>query len=177
MRYDAAMTNHFPLFALAGLLFSGLTVQASVADGRADWPGYAWQKIEISTCAVLETVIACPLYHQKWDWKRNQWVDMTVALDLATGLASFGQRLTNKDPADQDYVCVTALVVGAAGKNLVAHHQNWQISAGEILEKGFAYTSATLSTATTIHIGSKQCRNGAGQDDAIYRHVLAAIDR
>jgi hypothetical protein len=177
MRYDAGMTNRFCLYAATGFLFFGATLQATLADGRADWQGYAWQKIEISKCAVMDAVIACPLYHQKWDWKRNQWVDITLALDLASGQATLAQRLTNKDPSDQDYVCVTALVVDAAGNNLVAHHQNWQISHGEVLEKAFAYASNSLSGAATIHIGSKQCREGARQDDALYRRVQAAIGR
>lgn len=151
------------------------TPQGSFADGRGDWTGYAWQKIELSKCSALDHVLACPLYHQKWDWKRNQWVDLAISLDLASGQVSLSQRLTNKDPSDQDYVCVTALLVDAAGKDLVAHHQNWQISAGEVLTKAFTYRSGALDTAKTIHIGSKQCRQGGSQDDATYANVLAAI--
>ncbi len=177
MRYDTPMTSRLRLFALSGLLFFTTAVQASLADGRADWPGYAWQKIEIMKCAAEDAVVTCPPYHQKWDWKRNQWVDIAVALDLAAGKARLTQRLTNNDPYDGDYVCVTALLVDAAGKNLVAHHQNWPISAGEVVEESFTYPSAALARAATIHIGSKQCRDGAGQDDAIYDRVLEAMGR
>lgn len=168
------MTSRLRLFALTGFLFF-TAVQASLADGRADWPGYAWQMVEIAKCAVEDDVVACPPYHQKWDWKRNQWVDIALTLDLATGKASLAQRLTNNDPYDHDYVCITALLVDEEGKNLVAHHQNWPISAGEVVEASFTYPFTALARAATIHIGSKQCRNGAGQDDAIYRRVLAAI--
>ena len=162
---------------LAATMLSFGAAQGSFADGRGDWSGYAWQKIEISKCAVMDKVLACPMFHQKWDWKRNQWVDIAVSLDLGSGQVSLSQRLTNNDPKDQDYVCVTAVVVDASGKDLVAHHQNWQISAGEVLDKSFAYRSRALASAKTIHIGSKQCRDGGAEDDATYADVLAGIGR
>jgi hypothetical protein len=172
------MTNRLRASSLATVAATMLSFgapQGSFADGRSDWTGYAWQKIEISKCATLDNVVACPLYHQKWDWKRSQWVDLAISLDLRSGQMSLSQRLTNKDPSDQDYVCVTALLVDAAGKDLVAHHQNWQISAGEVLAKAFTYRSGALAAAKTIHIGAKQCREGGSQDDATYANVLAAI--
>lgn len=85
------------------------------------------------------------------------------------------QRLTDNDSYDQDYVCVTALIVDTSGADLIAHHQNWQIAAGEVLEKQFAYRSTALATAKAIHIGSKQCRDGARQDDDTYERILAGI--
>jgi hypothetical protein len=171
------MTARPRLFAIVGLLFAGTTLQASLADGRSDWAGYAWKKIEITQCDISAAGVTCPLYHQKWDWKRKQWVDVSVTLDPAAGRATLTQRLTNNDPDDRDHVCVTALVVDANGRNLVAHHQNWEISSGQVLEKALTYPSPALATAATIHIGSKQCRKGAGQDDNVYRRVLAKIGR
>ena len=147
--------------------------QGAFADGRGDWTGYAWQKIEIAKCATEGSTIACPLYHQKWDWKRNQWVD--IAITIRGNSLHLTQQLTDNDPRDQDYVCVTALVLDAAGNDLIAHHQNWQIAAGEKLADAFDYSSSRLAEAKTIHIGSKQCRDGAGQDDATYAAVLAGI--
>ncbi|MDB5472756.1 MAG: hypothetical protein JWP99_59 [Devosia sp.] len=147
----------------------------SYADGRAEWSDYAWQKIEISSCIGSPATLACPLYHQKWDWKRNQWVDITVRLDPSAGRVWLTQRLTNSDNNDQDFVCVTALIVDAEGRDLIAHHQNWHISSAETIEKSFTYESVALDSAQTIHIGSKQCRAGGSQDDATYARVLADI--
>lgn len=171
------MSSRFSILIVVALLCSGATLQPSLAGGKADWPGYAWQKIDIRKCAALDEVLACPLYHQKWDWKRNQWVDITLALDLATGRATLAQRLTNRDPSDRDYVCITALVVDASDQNLVAHHQNWQVSPGEVVQKDFVYASSALPSAAAVYIGGKQCREGAGQDDALYRHVMTSMDR
>ena len=147
--------------------------QAS-AEGRGDWQGYAWQKFDIAKCLPdASGTLVCPAYHQKWDWKRNQWVDVAIAI---TGShLHLVQQLTDNDPRDQDYVCVTALVLDGAGNDLIAHHQNWQISADQQLADAFEYSSPALGQATSIHIGSKQCRDGAGQDDATYAAVLAGI--
>src|SRR4051812_38163022 len=102
------------------------------ADGRTDWKDYAWQEIKLASCANDGTTVACPLYHQKWDWKRNQWIDITITLDLAQGVMNLTQRLTDNDRADDDHVCVTALGVDAAGNNVTAHHQNWHMRPGEV---------------------------------------------
>ncbi len=147
----------------------------ALADGRDDWAGYAWKQIKLSQCASDANIVACPLYHQKWDWKRNQWVDIAISLDLARGELQLTQRLTDNDRADNDDVCVTVLAVDAGGNNLIAHHQNWHMRHGDTTEKSFLYRSGRLADIAAIHIGSKQCRTGATQDDALYARVLAGI--
>lgn len=172
------MTNLLRASALATFSATFLSFGSSAgafADGRGDWDGYAWQKIAIADCAAVGAVLQCPPYHQKWDWKRNQWVDITVEIDLAHNKLALSQRLTDDDSYDDDYVCVTALALDAAGQNVVAHHQNWHMGPGEIRESAFSYASTALDAVTSIHIGSKQCRLGEHQDDALYASVLARI--
>ena len=163
------------LATLAATFLSFGTPQGAFADGRGDWSGYAWQKIEIADCAVLDTLRRCPPFHEKWDWKRNQWVDIAIEIDLAAGALHLTQRLTNGDRFDSDHVCVTALAVDAAGNNVAAHHQNWHMGPGGVTEQQFRYSAADLARVATIHIGSKQCRKGAGEDDALYARILAGI--
>ena len=158
----------------AVLLSLGSSPQA-FADGRGDWSGYAWQKIEVADCLATMAVLHCPPFHQKWDWKRNQWVDITIELDPARGELRLTQRLTDADPRDADHVCVTALAVDASGDNIIAHHQNWHMWPGDEETRSFVYGSAALDQVTIIHIGSKQCRQGSEQDDALYARVLAGI--
>lgn len=145
------------------------------ADGRSDWPFYAWQQIKLSACTATGTTLTCPPYHQKWDWKRNQWVDIAITVDIASGTLDLTQRLTDSDSYDDDDVCVTVLGVDAAGTNILAHHTNWRMRHGDSTEKSFTYRSSRLAALDTIHLGSKQCRQGAHQDDAIYASVLAGI--
>jgi hypothetical protein len=165
----------FGLATLAATLLCFASLQGAFAEGRGAWDGYAWRQIALADCAPSGTVLHCPPHHEKWDWKRNQWVDIVVELDMARGTLHLRQRLTNNDRRDSDYVCVTALAVSAAGNTLVAHHQNWHMDPGAVVEESFAYGSSRLDQVATIQIGSKQCRGGAGQDDALYAHVLAGI--
>lgn len=162
------------LSAIATFLAFG-SPAGSFDDGRGDWNGYSWQTIPIASCLTAGDQLACPPYHQRWDWKRNQWVDIAVAIDTAAGKLQLSQTLTDNDKNDRDHVCVTALVVDADGRNIVGHHQNWHMSPGEVRRDDFTYTSARLAEAAAIQIGSKQCREGANQDDAIYASVLAGI--
>lgn len=163
------------LATLAATLLSFGSSPDAFADGRGDWSGYAWQQIKVADCLVAMAVLHCPPFHQKWDWKRNQWVDISIEIDPARGELRLTQRLTDTDPRDDDYVCVTALAVDADGDNIVAHHQNWHMTPGAEEAKSFRYASGALDQVTTIHIGSKQCRQGPGQDDALYAQVLAGI--
>lgn len=162
-----------PLATLAAILTLG---SPASADGRADWHAYAWQEIKVADCAPSsDGTLACPLFREKWDWKRDQWVDIAITLDPATGAIALQQRLSNGDPRDDDYVCVTALALDDAGNTLVAHHQNWHIHPGRVVERSYAYTTPQLQHIVSIQVGSKQCREGAHQDDAIYAGVLAGI--
>jgi hypothetical protein len=176
--YDGFMTLSLRASSISTLVATLLSLgapQGAFADGRGDWQGYAWQTIDVADCQAVNARLACPPYHQKWDWKRNQWVDIAVAVDLTSGQLHLSQQLTDRDSYDDDYVCVTALVVDADGADIVVHHQNWRMEHGEVTQKDFSYASGRLADATRIHIGSKQCREGAGQDDDVYAAVLAGI--
>lgn len=162
----------------AGLLIALLCllcIHPVTAEGRADWQDYAWQQFDIASCDRRGAELTCPPYHQRWDWKRNQWVDMTIAIDLATGRLRLTQQLTNHDRYDDDNVCVTMLVIDADGHTVMAHHQNWHSLPGTLVQRDFALRSSRLAATDTVHIGSKQCRQGPHQDDAVYAAVRAAI--
>ena len=173
--YDAGMIRPATLAACLAAILILVSLRPAQADGRADWSGYAWQRIEVADCFAMGSVLHCPPYHEKWDWKRSQWVDIVIEIDPASGTLRLAQRLTDRDRRDDDHVCVTAVAVDAAGDNVVVHHQNWHMGPGGIEEKAFAYRSARLADIAVIHIGSKQCRQGASQDDALHARVLAGI--
>ncbi|MEO5806770.1 hypothetical protein [Devosia sp.] len=150
-----------------------------VADGRADWQDYAWQTIAYSDCpaAATDALGLCPAYHQKWDWKRNQWVDIAFRFNPANGKFILSQTLTNNDRADDDDVCVTALFVDAKGHDLYVYHQNWHSLARDAMRQTLRATlrRSIFATATKVIIGSKQCRRGAQQDDDKFAAVKATI--
>ncbi|WP_127753393.1 MULTISPECIES: hypothetical protein [unclassified Devosia] len=170
------MTRFAPAIALLLVTGSTILISGALADGRGDWHGYAWQSIKVADCVPQPTgTLACPHFHEKWDWKRDQWVDITITLDRDRQTLHLRQQLSDNDRRDTDYVCVTAVVVDAEGHNLAVHHQNWLIHGGQSRAADFTYASPRLPTATSIQIGSKQCRDGAGQDDDAYATVLARL--
>jgi hypothetical protein len=178
--YDGFMTPSLRASSISTLVATMLSLgspQGAFADGRGVWRGYAWKTIDVADCQPVDAYLACPPYHQKWDWKRNQWVDIAVTIDPSSGQLFLSQQLSDRDSYDDDYVCVTALVVDAAGTDIVVHHQNWLMEHGEVVRNDFSYASGRLADASSIHIGSKQCRDGAGQDDDVYATVLAGIAR
>ncbi|WP_193335434.1 hypothetical protein [Devosia beringensis] len=176
--YNSSMTlslrSILPLLVTLGCLFLALA-QPARADGRADWQGYSWQKFGIAKCLSTGAALICPAYHQKWDWKRNQWVDIAISIDGATGRLDLSQQLTNRDPHDDDDVCVTMLILDQAGRTILAHHQNWHSRHRTVMQDNFVLRSPNLAAAASVHIGSKQCRQGSHQDDAVYAAVLVGI--
>ncbi len=158
--------------ALALLFLAGLT--SAFADGRADWSGYDWRGTPFGQCLEI-TPAGCLAHHAKWDWKRNQWVD--VWYDPAANGLHLALRLTNNDRADADYVCVTVLFLDAAGANLAAYHSNLHIGPQSIREDKARLTIPAPDRIARVEIGSKQCREGAGQDDDIYAGVRARLPR
>lgn len=159
---------------LAGLvcLIAALPAQA---QGRDDWPGYSWQQFGIASCVPSGAALHCPTYHQKWDWKRDQWVDIAISIEIKAGRLSLSQQLTNRDSHDDDDVCVTMLVLDADNRTILAHHQNWHSRHGTEMADDFVLHAGNLAAAATLHIGSKQCREGSHQDDARYAAVRAGI--
>lgn len=165
------------LAVVFGLALTALVAPAlgQATDARGGWHGYAWKRISLADCDRLEQQTLCPPYHEKWDWKRNQWVDITLA--LRPGQVDLSQRLTNKDRMDDDFVCVTAIVMDAAGRALAIHHQNWHSDPAEVREESFSYPMTRAVEPATLLIGSRQCRKGAQEDDDVYARALAAVVR
>lgn len=160
-------------FALVLLLLLA-NLSAAFAGGRADWSEYYWRVKPFGQC--LDTPgNGCLTHHAKWDWKRDQWVTVRYwpaddGLDLAI-------TLTNNDPRDDDYVCVTILFADAANANVAAYHANLHSDPRSTLEYKARVTLPEIALAriANVDIGTKQCRQGGHQDDAIYDAVLSAL--
>lgn len=156
----------------AGLVLTG----PAVADGRADWRDYAWQSVVYDVCPATDDGLCHP-FHEKWDWKRDQWVDFLYRADAATGALDIRLRLTNNDRRDDDYVCVTALFVDDKGADLFVFHQNWHMDARKVKDETFHFSAPpqVMGKVAKVLIGSKQCRKGGHQDDAVFASVKSAV--
>ncbi|WP_152658668.1 hypothetical protein [Devosia chinhatensis] len=162
-------------FARAALLLLCF-VSPVAADGRTDWNGYDWRGQPYGKCLEVDGQ-ACLTHHGKWDWKRNQWVDVTYAPDIR-GI-DLALRLTNNDRKDDDWVCVTVLFLDAAGANLAAYHANLHIDPLSVVDDGarLSLPEAVQQRLARVDVGTKQCRKGRGQDDGVYAAVKARLPR
>lgn len=141
-----------------GLLGSDPSVNAG------EWKDYVWKTQSIETCLKA----SCPPLSLKWDWKRPQTV--TVSLTPTMNGLTIRTRLSNDDKMDGDDVCVTLLLRDQAGATIAVFHENRHS------EPGTDNTSSTtlslgkkvMSAIRSVALGTKQCRGGPHQDDAIY---------
>lgn len=152
-----------------------LTPGAAAADSRADWEGYDWQILKRAECRDLGQSAPCQIFHGKWDWKRNQWVDLILtqdhdALQLET-------VLTNYDRKDDDYVCVVVLFQDSGLANVAAFHFNEHSThqTASTAVKSFPIGRGRVADIAQIAVGTKQCREGAGQDKDTLARVLRSI--
>jgi hypothetical protein len=168
------MDVKFRYASLALLLAAcaALPIVATLA-GHGDWQGYDWNRHPVSACETTPSGLDCPTFTQKWDWKRDQWVDVTLR-SKPEGL-TLTQRLTNNDRRDEDFVCVTVQGITPDEQTLFAHHQNWHMDAGQTREQSFTLPAIDVTNLAYIELGTKQCRGGAHEDDAIYAKILHTI--
>jgi hypothetical protein len=161
-------------FAIITLLSAFVTLPAA-ADGRSDWTGYDWRRAPFGKC--ISTVSGCHAFHAKWDWKRDQWIDISYGRE-PSGHLVVDKHLTNKDPQDSDFVCITVLFLDAEGRNLAASHRNVEVgplSSMTVRDELTPLTPALANSIKTVDFGSKQCREGASQDDDVFEAVKARL--
>jgi hypothetical protein len=148
----------------------------NVHDDRQEWRDYAWVEPGYNSCIGTDKTGFCHAAHQKWDWKRNQWVDFAYKV-TSPGKLAVGLTLTNNDPTDADDVCVTGLFLDAAGHDVTVFHENVHIGpeAVQRVTRTFSVSANFSKIVKTVVVGSKQCRDGATEDAALYAEVEARI--
>ena len=166
--------NLSDLPSLAALL-PLLVAAPAHADSRADWKGYDWRAVKLSECPNFGAASPCHFFHGKWDWKRNQWVDLVMSVSGTT--LQIEQILTNYDRADDDYVCTVVLLQDSEGDNVVPFHFNEHSDhqTASTSTRRFSVTPSILAAVAEISVGTKQCREGASQDKANFARVVDAL--
>lgn len=161
-----------PSLAAALILFVAGPAQA---DSRTDWKGYDWRPVKLTECSDFGATTPCHFYHGKWDWKRNQWVDLVMSVSGTT--LQIEQILTNYDRADDDYVCTVVLLQDSNGDNVVPFHFNEHSDhqSASTSTRRFSVTTSILAAVSQISVGTKQCREGASQDEANFARVVDAL--
>lgn len=148
-----------------GLLGSDPSVNAG------QWKDYVWKVAPVEACIAR----GCPPVVLKWDWKRPQTVELTIAPGRRGLVVT--NRLVNNDPKDDDDVCVTLLMRDKGGRTIGVFHENRHSDARTDTKttSEVRLAKGVLGSIRSVALGTKQCRKGPGQDDGVYRRMKAAI--
>lgn len=145
----------------------------SLVTALGDWKDYAWVQTQADSCP---SVAPCRVPRQRWDWHRPQWVDFTFGYDARADRILVTLTLSDGDPSDADFVCVTAAFLTAEDVPVRVFHQNWSIGPGETFSRRYAVPAdGTWASVQSLALGTKQCRGGSSEDDDTYALVKSRL--
>jgi hypothetical protein len=147
-----------------------------VGNGSLQWKDYVWKTASSEACFRQS---GCLPLNQRWDWKRDQWINFTYKLNKQKGLIEIRLQLRNDDPEDDDDVCVTALFLDNKGNDVAVFHVNHHSFPNTYVERSelIAVSANRLKAIKLIAVGTKQCRNGSHEDDAVFADAKAKIGK
>lgn len=81
--------------------------------------------------------------------------------------------LDNRDPEDDDNVCITAVLLDAGNRPALAYHANLHSAPLELASRYAALPAqGRWDSVRAVATGTKQCRLGSHQDDDVYAEVI-----
>ncbi len=140
------------------------------------WKGYVWRIKPVEQCLSVEKDGFCTLLRDRWDWKRDQRYQLAVRLNKAKNLVETRATLDNRDPDDDDNVCIAAVFYDRNGQEVAIDFQNIYAPPRKVT-KGAARLKPgrPVSDIARVAIGSKQCDPSAADDQAIFAAVRGRI--
>jgi hypothetical protein len=141
-----------------------------VGNGPLEWKDYVWKTASIQGCLRPS---GCSPFKQRWDWKRDQWINLSYELNKQKGLIEIRLQLKNNDSNDGDDVCVTALFLDDKGNDVAVFHENRRSYPGTKLARKseIPLSSNRMKSIKTIAVGTKQCRGGPHEDDTVFANA------
>lgn len=158
-------------FSLAiGLLSSD---HASVALNEG-WKGYVWKIRSVERC--MGAAAECTLQRGKWDWKRDERYSYGARLSPKDNRIDTHILLDNRDPSDDDHVCVAAIYYDKRGVEVAVDFAVVYSLPRKVTEKAATLRpSRPVSAIDKVAIGTKQCDPDASADIALSRSLKARL--
>jgi hypothetical protein len=143
-------------------------------SGPIQWKDYVWKTAPTEACFRPS---GCLPFDQRWDWKRDQWINFSYKLNKEKGLIEIRLQLKNNDPQDDDDVCVTALFLDKKGNDVAVFHENRHSFPGTnvVRSSKIRVFPNLLKSIKTIAIGTKQCRGGPHEDDDLFVNAKTKV--
>ena len=122
------------------------------------WQSFVWRVAPIKRCLSVDHRGFCVAVRDKWDWKRDQHYEFGYR-ENADGSVVVRLRLDNRDPKDNDNVCIVALFVDGSGHELSFIYQNWPSRHGRPIDREIpTLTPLRLANVKQVIVGTKQCK-------------------
>jgi hypothetical protein len=143
-------------------------------SGVSQWKDYVWKTASTEACVRAS---GCLPFNQQWDWKRDQWINLRYRLNTQKGLIEISLTLKNNDPSDDDDVCVTALFQDNRENTVAVFHENRHSFPNTNVERTgkISVSASRLKAIKMIAVGTKQCRTGPHEDDAVFAAAKAKL--
>lgn len=152
-----------------------LTSEHSAAVEVDGWQGYVWRTREISHCTLIQDQ-PCKVLEDRWDWKRPQFYDFSLQIDMQRNTVVSQIGLMNDDPDDRDNVCIVAAFLDKQGEKVGIVFINWPSSPRRHYTRSVPISPfRPVSEITQVVIGSKQCDRAATRDAINFQKVRQSL--
>lgn len=139
------------------------------------WKGYVWKIRPIEQC-VTSSARDCLIGKGKWDWKRDERFQLTARFDPARNRIDTRLLLDNRDPSDDDHVCVAAVFYDGKEREVAVSFTNLYAPARRKVESRTALSpSRPVSSIRMVAVGTKQCDPDASEDVALFGGLKAKL--
>jgi len=155
-----------------------LTSDQSPVPNADGWQDYVWRIRDAGTCLATDARGLCHLVHDRWDWKREQWYDLSFGSDPKRNLLNLRLRIDNRDPSDQDRVCVVVLFIDDKDEEVAVYYSNWLSFPRRVIDRTTPLKPARdISTIAKVAVGSKQCDGASPRDADLYMRTRYKLDQ
>lgn len=136
---------------------------------KEGWQGYVWKVRPVEQCLRAGKQQDCVIGKGKWDWKRDERFQLTARFDPAGNRIDLRLGLDNRDPSDDDHVCVAAVFYDGKEREVAVSFTNLHSPARRKVETRTALApSRPVSSIRMVAVGTKQCDPDASDDMALF---------
>jgi len=166
-----------PLLKTLSIIMGLLGSDPPPAAAIDAWPDYVWRVRAADRCIRIDSRGFCDIVDDKWDWKREQHYSFSFLKEAASNSLTVHLRLDNRDPSDDDNVCVVALFTNSRGEPVAVFYRNWFAEHGRPIEADIAlHPSLPIGSIASVAVGSKQC-DAPSPDDAEFEHARLQLNQ
>lgn len=139
---------------------------------KEGWKGYVWKIRPVAQCLAMQGDDYCKLHKGKWDWKRDERFRYAARFNTRGNRIDSRMTLDNRDPSDDDHVCIAAVYYDAKGVEVAVDFAVVYSLPRKVVEAGSSIRpSRPVSSIAQVAIGTKQCDPDSSRDRALFASI------